>query len=91
MNFAKDYIRGSMALSLESSDEVASFFGEQFLFLKKILQPKDILRKFEKVSEDDIIKVARQVFQKTKANLAVIGPYDEKQKADYKKLLSSKL
>ncbi|KKS16375.1 MAG: Peptidase M16 domain protein [Parcubacteria group bacterium GW2011_GWB1_41_6] len=91
LNFAKDYIRGSMALSLESSDEVASFFGEQFLFLKKILQPKDILRKFEKVSEDDIIKVARQVFQKTKANLAVIGPYDEKQKADYKKLLSSKL
>ena len=89
ISFAKDFVRGSMALGLESSDEVASFFGEQELFQKRILQPKDILKKIEGVSKDDIIKVIKDVFQPKKANLAIIGPYNKSQKEAYKKILSS--
>lgn len=89
VDFAKDYIRGSMALSLESSDEVATFFGEQSLFYKKILQPQDILKKIERVSKNDIIKITKEIFRPSRANLAVIGPYSEKQKAGYKKIIST--
>lgn len=89
LDFAKDYIRGSMALSLESSDEVASFFGEQTLFYKEILQPEDILKKVERLSQNDIIKVAKEVLQSDRANLAVVGPYNKNQKAGYQKLLSA--
>jgi len=37
---AKSFTRGRFALSLESSDEVAMFFGEQELLLGKIFQPE---------------------------------------------------
>ena len=85
LKLAKDYARGIMALSFESSDEVASFYGEQALFRKKILSPEEIWRKMEKFSRDDLARAARDLFHPSRFNLAVIGPH---QNPDfYKKLL----
>lgn len=77
---AKSHIRGQMALSFETSDQVADFYGEQELFYKKIMQPKEILAKIEKVSQDDILKVSRDIFRPEKINMAVIGQQEDNEK-----------
>jgi len=52
---------------------------------KKILTPEEIFAKIDKVRESDILKVAKDIFQPKKLNLALIGPF--KDKAKFQKLL----
>ena len=80
IKFAKDYLRGTMALSFESSDEIASFYGEQALFYKKIETPQEIFKEIEKITQNDIIKVIKEVIRPDRINLAVIGPHRESEK-----------
>ncbi len=85
---AKSFTRGRFALSLESSDEVAMFYGEQELLLKKILQPEEIFKKVGKVSKSDILKIGNDIFRPRKSNLVAIGRHQNiKAKSDlYKKI-----
>ena len=46
---------------------------------------EEIFKKIDKVSESDILKVAKDIFQPAKLNLALIGPFEDKK--DFKKLL----
>jgi len=82
---AKDCIKGKTALLLESSDAQASFYAGQELLEKKILTPEEIFGKIDKVSQLDILKVAKDIFQPQKLNLALIGPFKDKTK--FQKLL----
>lgn len=82
---AKDYIKGKMALQLETSDVQASFHGAQELLENRILTPKEIYDKIDKVGANDILKVAKDIFQPKKLNLALIGPF--KDKLRFQKLL----
>lgn len=86
----KSFIRGQTALSLETSDQVADFCGEQELFYKKIMQPEEILKKIEKVSQYDILKTARDIFRPEKINMAVIGQQEDNEKNQelYKNIFS---
>lgn len=82
---AKDCIKGKTILELESSDAQTSFYGLQELLENKILTTEEIFRKIDKVSQNDILKVAKDIFQPKKLNLALIGPFEEKE--TFKKLL----
>ena len=75
---AKDNFRGKMALSLESSDDIAGFLAGQELAKKKIESPEEILSRVDKVSADDIMRVARGIFMNDRLNLAMIGPVEGK-------------
>jgi predicted Zn-dependent peptidase len=75
---AKDYIKGKTILYLESSDALASFYSGQDLLEKKILTPKQIFSKIDKVTQNDILKVAKDIFRPEKLNLALIGPFENK-------------
>ena len=81
----KDYIKGKMALLLESSDALASFYGEQELLKRGILTQKEIYAKINKVSVNDVLKFSQDIFQPKKLNLALIGPFKDKRK--FQKLL----
>ena len=76
---AKDYVKGKTALLLESSDALASFFAAQELLEKEILTPQEIYAKIDKVTTGDILKVAKDIFQPSKVNLAIIGPFEGKE------------
>jgi predicted Zn-dependent peptidase len=71
---AKDCLKGKMNILLESSDAKASFFATQEILEKKILTPEQIFKKIDKVSQNDILKLAREIFRPEKLNLALIGP-----------------
>ncbi|MFH0930029.1 MAG: pitrilysin family protein [Candidatus Moraniibacteriota bacterium] len=76
---SKDNLRGKMALSLESSDEVAAFLAGQELGRREIKKPDEIIRRIDKVKKDDILRVARDIFVNNGMNLALIGPIEEKE------------
>ncbi len=81
----KDYIKGKMALMLESSDALASFYATQDLLKKEILTLKEVYAKIDKVSADNIQMVAKDIFQPKNLNLAMVGPFKGENK--FKKLL----
>jgi predicted Zn-dependent peptidase len=69
-------------LGLESSDAIATFVGAQEILTNKILTLEEKFAKIEAVTVDDIYKVARDIFQPKKLNLALIGPFKNKKKFD---------
>jgi len=75
---AKTHIRGAQTLSLEDSASQADHYAEEALFSKKIETPEEILVKVEKVTNEDIIKVAREVFKWNQMRVAIIGNVDKK-------------
>ncbi len=81
----KENLKGRISISLESSHNQASFFGEQEILLGKILTPKEIFNEIDKVTQDDIQEISREIFRPEKLNLALIGPFKEKEK--FEKLL----
>lgn len=82
---AKDCLKGSTRLYLETSDRLAGWVGEQEILQNKILTPAQILAKIEAVTVNDLQRVARDIFQLAKLNLALIGPFKEKEQ--FEKLL----
>lgn len=84
---AKDYIKGTTSLSLDSSDAQASFYGMQELLEKNILTPEEKFKKIDAVTVDDINKIAKDIFSEEKLNLAIIGPVEEKDSDRLKNLL----
>ncbi|MDD4990237.1 MAG: pitrilysin family protein [Candidatus Pacebacteria bacterium] len=72
---AKDYLKGNLTLSLESSDALASFYAGQELLTNKILTLKDECAKIDKVKAKDVQKIAQEIFQEKNLNLSVIGPH----------------
>ena len=83
---AKDYLKGKTTLLLESSDAQASFYAGQELLEKKILTIEEIYDIIDKVTPDDIQTVAQTIFQPKNLNLALIGPFKDKQQ--FQKLLT---
>ncbi len=74
---AKDYLKGKTALSLEASENLSSFCGIQELLKGDILTTKQIFQEIEKVTSQDIERVAKDLFQPRKLNLALIGPFSQ--------------
>jgi predicted Zn-dependent peptidase len=83
---AKGFLKGNLALALEDTHDVSGFFGEQHLFLKKVLTPEEIYKKVEAVTIEDVNFEAKKLFVPSRLNLAIIGPFDKEDK--FKKLLS---
>jgi predicted Zn-dependent peptidase len=83
---AKEYTKGTAIIGMESSDEQASFVAFQELLTNKILTLEEKFAKIDKVTVNDIQRVAKDIFQPEKLNLALIGPF--KNKARFEKILS---
>lgn len=81
MKKAKEHIKGQMALAFEGSDDIVEYLVTQETLLGKIVLPKEKAKEIDKVTADDVFRVAQDIFQNKKLNLTVIGP-----KADKKKL-----
>ncbi len=82
---AKENIKGRVALSLESSDAKAFFYASQEVIEGNILKPEEIFKRIDKVSANDILKVAKDIFKPKNLNLAIIGPFKDQER--FRKLL----
>ncbi|MCE9549185.1 insulinase family protein, partial [Candidatus Nomurabacteria bacterium] len=84
----KECLIGNMKLSLESSDDIANFYGGQELLKKEIRNSEDKAKEIRKVTSLQIQELARDIFKNNKLNLALIGPF--KDKARFTKILKFK-
>ena len=82
---AKDYIKGKMILGLEDSEEYAHLIAKQALLHGKIKTPKEIMAEIDKVTMEDIARVSQDIFKPEKMKLAIIGPFEDKER--FEKLL----
>ncbi len=78
----KDSIKGSALIGMEASDEKASFYASQELLTGEILTLEEKFAKIDKVTANDIQRVAKDIFRPEKLNLALIGPFKDKKKFD---------
>jgi predicted Zn-dependent peptidase len=83
---SKDHMIGGLVLGLETSDDLASFYGGQEVLTGGILSPMMLTDKIKRVTAQDIQKVAKMIFKNARLNLAVVGPY--KNEVPFKKLLT---
>jgi len=72
---AKQFIKGTMTLSLETSDEIANHAASTIINIGRVRPLEEILKGIDSVSANDIQRVARDLFQTNKLNLAIIGPH----------------
>ena len=80
LNKVKECLIGNMKLTLESSDDIANFYGGQELLKKEIKSAEEKAKEIRKVTASQIQALAKDIFQDKKLNLALIGPFREKQK-----------
>ncbi len=78
LNRIKQGAIGGMYLSLESSDSYGDFYALQELYHDTIESPKDVEKEIRSVTKKQIQALARKIFRLENANLAVVGPYKDK-------------
>lgn len=84
---AKEYYKGKLILRLEDSKNVAQLIGIHELLLNRIETPEEAMEKMDRVTTKDIKRVCEDIFKKENLKLALIGPYDNKER--FEKLLES--
>ena len=82
---AKESLKGHLALSLESSNAQAFYVGGEEVSTGKPLTVEEVFSKIDRVTADEIQETANAIFKKESLNLAVIGPFKDKEK--FEKLL----
>ena len=82
LNKVKNHIAGNLVLGLETSNAVASFYGDQEVLEKKIVTPHELLKRINAVTAEDVRNVARAIIKNEGMNLATIGPVEDKGKLE---------
>ena len=77
---AKEIIRGRLAIRSESTNFLAEYFATNFVLDGKIETFEEYLRKIDVVTAKDIQDLSKELFQKNKMNLQLIGPFKETKK-----------
>ncbi len=74
----KDHSVGNLIMGLETSDQLAGFYGGQEIITGKTVSPEETIKKIQAVRAEEILAVAKDIFKNNKLNLAIIGPFKEK-------------
>lgn len=77
---AKDYLRGKTLLSLESSNNIAQFFGLRKLLREEIVSVETVLKKLEAVTIEDLERIASDIIREDELRLAIIGDFKNEEK-----------
>jgi len=75
LNKAKEQLKGSLMLSLESTNSRMSRLGKNELLLGRHLTLDEIIAKIDRVTHESILQVSRDLFQ-SKLALAMVSPLD---------------
>jgi predicted Zn-dependent peptidase len=82
---ARNFAKGRLVLSLEDPKGMISFGLRDEVLEGKLREPDEVLAALDKVTVEDLQRVARDIIRQDRLNLAVIGPFDEPER--FQKLL----
>jgi predicted Zn-dependent peptidase len=73
----KEYLKGNLVLGLESTSSRMSWLAKTEFYYDRVLTIDEVFEKVDKVSNDDIVRLANQYFRDEYLTLAVIGDLEE--------------
>jgi predicted Zn-dependent peptidase len=73
---AKDHLKGSLMLSLESTSSRMSNLARQEIYFKKFFTLDELGESIEGVTEDDVQRIAREFFDPKSIALTILGNLD---------------
>lgn len=76
---AKDFMDGKTTLKLEDTFEWARWYGMQELMGTELKTPEEKLQRLSEVTAADIQRVAQDIIDFNRVNLAIIGPFKDEQ------------
>ncbi len=76
LNKGKEQLKGSLMLSLESTNSRMSRLGKNELLLERHLTLDEITAKIDKVSHESVLAIARQLFR-SKLAIALVSPLEQ--------------
>ncbi|MGO0061668.1 M16 family metallopeptidase [Brevibacillus fluminis] len=76
LNKGKEQLKGSLMLSLESTNSRMSRLGKNELLLGRHLSLDEIIARIDKVNHDSILQVARDLFR-SPLGIAMVSPLEE--------------
>lgn len=73
----KEQVKGGILLSLEDTWSVASRNGSHMLRYGEVVPVERVVAEVEAVTQEDVLRVARNVLRPETVHLSVIGPYEQ--------------
>ena len=77
LNKSKEQLKGSYILGMEGTFNRMFEIGKSMSLLNRIETPQEVLSEIDKVTMDDIERVANNIFKKEKLNIAYVGEVDK--------------
>jgi predicted Zn-dependent peptidase len=71
---ARDYVIGTLDLSMENTENQMMWLGEQYLGYGKVEAPRELKTKLAKVTAAEVRSAARDFFQPDRLTLALVSP-----------------
>lgn len=71
---AKEQVKGSLMLSLESTANRMSRLAKSELFNEELISQDEMMARVESVTEEDLIRVARRLFADKELIITAVGP-----------------
>lgn len=79
---AKEYLKGHLAIQMEDSENLINWQLRQHLMEKKIKTVPEKFQEIDRVTAADVKRVAADLVTESHLNMALIGPFKDKQKFD---------
>ncbi len=76
----KESMIGHLFLSLESASSLGGFYGAEEIVLGKLSSPERLAKRLRAVTADNVRNVAKKIFKNSNLNLAMIGPFKNREK-----------
>jgi len=73
---AKEMAKGRIQLRMEDTRSVAGWLGSQELLLGRVQSVDEVVEQIDAVTHDQVMAVGERVLSPSKANLAVVGPFE---------------
>ncbi|MEQ8186818.1 MAG: pitrilysin family protein [Candidatus Eremiobacterota bacterium] len=76
LQIAKNYVNGGMLLGLESTSNRMFRIAKSELVHKRIIPIEEIVEKINLVSREDVLLLARSIFNRDRLSVCLLGPVD---------------
>jgi predicted Zn-dependent peptidase len=87
LNKARDFVKGTSLISLESSSSLAMFIGGEEILTGKPMTIDEVFAKLDAVTPAAIQAVARDIIKEQGLNLAIVGPQHQHDVEGLRKLM----
>jgi len=76
---AKEHLKGSMMLGMESSNNRMGQLAKDELYFSRFFSMSEVLRDIDSVTKDQVFRIANQMFDPNSYSLTTLGPLSKKE------------